>query len=429
MSQTKKIAVIGGGVSGLTAAYYLSKHYQVSVYDAGCEIGGHTATKDIIFEDRHYAIDTGFIVFNDRTYPNFIQLLNELGISYQKTYMGFGVSCQKTGLEYSGTSLSGLFAQKSNWFNPQHWRMLRDILRFNKACIKLHEQSDAPGTQGENLKNLTLGEYLQKECYSTAFSQLYILPMVSAIWSAGNQTAASMPMKFFIRFFYNHGLFTIFRQPQWYTVSGGSRSYIRPLTAPYRERIYTKTPVLAIKRLGNQVEISTDRFGDQRFDEVVLACHSDQALSLLTDPSNQELEILAAIPYINNDVCLHRDTTVLPKSKAAWASWNYLNLTDNQLDMTVLTYNMNILQSFVSDTTFCVSVNANHLIDPEKIHGKYQYSHPVFNQASVAAQANWWKISGVNHTHYCGAYWRNGFHEDGVVSARRVAESLGVKLS
>jgi uncharacterized protein len=210
---------------------------------------------------------------------------------------------------------------------------------------------------------------------------------------------------------------------------GGSRSYIRPLTDPYHERIYSKTPVLAIKRLGNQVEISTDRFGDQRFDEVILACHSDQALSLLTDPSDKELEILSAIPYVNNDVCLHRDTNLLPKSKAAWASWNYLNLATNQLDQTALTYNMNILQNIESETTFCVSVNTNHLIDPEKIHGKYQYAHPVFNQASVTAQANWSQISGVNNTHYCGAYWRNGFHEDGVVSARRVVQALGVELS
>ena len=422
MSQSKKIAVIGAGISGLTAAYYLSKHHQVSVYDAGCEIGGHTATKDIIYNNRHYAIDTGFIVFNDRTYPNFIQLLNELGVAYQKTQMGFSVSCQKTGIEYSGTSLSGLFAQKSNLLNPQHWKMLRDIMRFNKACIKLHEKNAVPDT-------LSLGDYLEQENYSTSFRQLYILPMVSAIWSAGNQTAASMPMKFFTRFFYNHGLFTVFNKPQWYTIVGGSRSYIRPLTDPYHERIYSKTPVLAIKRLGDRVEISTDKFGDQRFDEVILACHSDQALSLLTDPTEKELEILSAIPYVNNDVCLHRDISLLPKSKAAWASWNYLNLVSNQMDQTALTYNMNILQNIESDTTFCVSVNTNHLIDPEKIHGKYQYAHPVFNQASVTAQANWSLISGVNHTHYCGAYWRNGFHEDGVVSARRVAQALGVALS
>lgn len=429
MSRSKKIAVIGGGISGLTAAYYLSKYHQVSVYDAGCEIGGHTATKDIIYDARHYAIDTGFIVFNDRTYPHFIQLLNELGVSYQKTQMGFSVSCQKTGIEYSGTSLSGVFAQKSNWLNPQHWKMLCDIIRFNKACIKLFQQQEVQKTHDDTLQNLTLGEYLQQQSYSTAFCQLYILPMVSAIWSAGNQTVASMPMKFFTRFFYNHGLFTIFNQPQWYTVSGGSRSYLGPLISTFRERVFAKTPVLSIKRLGNQVEISTDRFGDQRFDDVVLACHSDQALSLLTDPTDKELQILSAIPYVKNDVCLHRDLNLLPKSKTAWASWNYLNLAGEQSDQTALTYNMNILQSIDSDTTFCVSMNTNHLIDPEKIHGKYQYAHPVFNHTSVTAQANWEQISGINHTHYCGAYWRNGFHEDGVFSARRVAEALGVLLS
>lgn len=418
MSHPQKIAVIGSGISGLVAAHYLSKQHQVFVYEAAAEIGGHTATKRVHIDGEEYAIDTGFIVFNDRTYPNFIKLLTELDVDYQKADMGFSVSCQNTGVEYAGTSLSGLFSQKKNLFNRRFWSMLREIIRFNKDCTTLYEK-------GQVDEQLTLGNYLTQQGYTDYFSNLYILPMVSAIWSSGNQTAAQMPMKFFVRFFHNHGLLTIFNQPQWFTIKSGSKSYLKPLTQRFIDNIFCSTPVRSIRRYEDKVVIHTDSRGEELYDQVILACHSDQALGLLTDPTFDEQRILSAIPYVANEVCLHRDIRLLPKAKSAWASWNYLNLQSHQMaDKTALTYNMNILQKISSPHTFCVSVNANALINPDFVLGQYEYCHPVFTPTSVAAQESWAEISGINRTHYCGAYWRNGFHEDGVVSGLRVVEMI-----
>ena len=412
----KKIAIIGSGISGLLSGYLLSRRHDVSVFEAGNEIGGHTATRIVSAPEGNLAIDTGFIVFNNRTYPNFLKLLALLDVAYQPTEMGFSVACQRTGFEYSGTSLSGIFAQRKNLFNKSHWRLLKEILQFNSACTRLYLDSCIPEAQ-------TLGEYLKQQGYSEKFIYFYILPMVSAIWSLPSGTAAAMPLAFFIRFFHNHGLLTVTGQPQWYTIRGGSNQYLLPLTKKYKDTIYTNCPVLRVRRNPGSVVVITDRFGEQLFDEVIFACHSDQALALLADPSPVENDILSAIPYQSNQVVLHSDIRMLPKLRRSWASWNYL-LTHGD-DNAALTYNMNILQKLNSATTFCVSVNAGKAIDPEKIYGQYQYSHPIFTRASVAAQARWAEISGVNHTHFCGAYWRNGFHEDGVVSAIRVAAMLG----
>ncbi len=413
----KKIAVIGSGISGLVCAYLLAKRNHITVYEAAKEIGGHTATKRVSVADGVYDIDTGFIVFNDRTYPNFMRLLNRLGVSYQPTEMGFSVSCRKTGFEYAGTSINGLFAQRKNLLSSEHWKMLLDIVRFNKQCIALYEQNNIPEGQG-------LGEFLDAQGYSKRFRDFYILPMVSAIWSSSLELAAAMPLLFFIRFFYNHGLLTVTQQPQWYTINGGSNKYLGPLTESFKERIFTNCPVIRVERGPEGARVVTDRFGEQVFDEVIFACHSDQALCLLSDASAIEIEILSAIPYEPNQIVLHSDTRLLPKAQAAWASWNYLfpaHLTNSA----VLTYNMNILQRLISSEVFCVSVNAGQLIDPAKIFGVYNYSHPMFTLKSLAAQERWAEISGVGHTHFCGAYWRNGFHEDGVVSAIRVAAVLG----
>lgn len=413
----KEIAVIGSGISGLMSAYLLSNRHTVTVFEAATEIGGHTATKKVVVNNEDYAVDTGFIVFNDRTYPNFLKLLSKLGVSYQPTDMGFSVSCRKTGFEYAGTSLNGVFAQRRNLLSVRHWKMLADILRFNKECIALHEKNVIP-------VNKTLGEYLEAGDYSDAFRHFYILPMVSAIWSSSLEMAANMPLVFFIRFFYNHGLLTVSSQPQWYTLIGGSHQYLQPLTARFKDNILVNCPVRSVRRVAEKVVLITDQLGAQEFDEVIFACHSDQALALLADPSSTETEILSAIPYEYNKVVLHSDTRLLPKSSRAWASWNYL-LPESGASAATLTYNMNILQRFTSGPTFCVSVNAGEEIDREKIYGSYCYSHPMFTLESLAAQARWSEISGVNHTHFCGAYWRNGFHEDGVVSAIKVAEALG----
>ncbi|MGV8834800.1 NAD(P)/FAD-dependent oxidoreductase [Cellvibrio sp.] len=413
----KKIAVIGSGISGLLSGYLLSRRHDVSVFEAGNEIGGHTATKIVTAPEGKLAVDTGFIVFNDRTYPNFLKLLAQLDVAYQPTEMGFSVACQRTGFEYSGTSLNGVFAQRKNVFNMSHLRMLKEIVQFNTACTQLYKGNCIPEDQ-------TLSEYLQLQGYSEKFIHFYILPMVSAIWSSPVGVAAAMPLTFFVRFFHNHGLLTVTQQPQWYTIKGGSHQYLRPLTEKYRDTIYTNCPVLSVKRSKDSVAVTTALFGEQLFDEVIFACHSDQALKILADPSPAEYDILAAIPYQSNQVVLHSDTRLLPKSRRAWASWNYILLNHGE-DNVALTYNMNILQKLNSATTFCVTVNAGNAIDPERIYGEYHYSHPMFTRESVAAQARWAEISGVNRTHFCGAYWRNGFHEDGVVSAIRVAETLG----
>lgn len=413
----KKIAVIGSGISGLLSAYLLARRHDVSVYEAANVIGGHTATKTVTVAGENFAVDTGFIVFNNRTYPNFIKLLEQLNVPYQPTDMGFSVSCHATQFEYSGTSLNGVFAQRKNIFSIAHWRMLNEIVRFNKACTQLYQADTIP-------EGVTLGDYLLAQGYSERFRRFYILPMVSAIWSSGLETAAAMPLVFFVRFFHNHGLLTITQQPQWYTIKGGSHQYLTPLTQSYSDKIYTDCAISAVRRTDEGVVITSARFGDQLFDEVIFACHSDQALKLLADPSAAEYDILSAIPYKENDVVLHSDTRFLPRSTRAWASWNYL-LLDHTEDSTALTYNMNILQRLKAPVTFCVSVNAGEGIDPQKIYGRYRYSHPMFTLESIAAQARWSEISGINRTHFCGAYWRNGFHEDGVVSAIRVAQSLG----
>jgi predicted NAD/FAD-binding protein len=413
----KKIAIIGSGISGLLSGYLLARRHDVTVFEAGNEIGGHTATKIVSTPEGNLAVDTGFIVFNDRTYPNFLKLLAQLGVAYQPTEMGFSVSCQRTGFEYSGTSLNGVFAQRKNVINISHWRMLKEIVQFNSACTQLYKENSIPEDQ-------TLGEYLQIQGYSEKFIHFYILPMVSAIWSSPIGTAAAMPLTFFVRFFHNHGLLTVTQQPQWYTIKGGSHQYLQPLTQKYKDSIYTNCPVLNVKRNTDSVLVTTSLFGEQVFDEVIFACHSDQALKLLADPSPSEYDILAAIPYQSNQVVLHSDLRLLPKLRRAWASWNYILLNHGE-DNVALTYNMNILQKLNSATTFCVTVNAGASIDPQKIYGEYHYSHPMFTSDSVNAQERWAEISGINHTHFCGAYWRNGFHEDGVVSAIRVAEMLG----
>lgn len=401
----------------MLSGYLLSRSHDISVFEAENNIGGHTATKVLSLPEGEVAIDTGFIVFNDRTYPNFLKLLAQLKVAHQATDMGFSVSCQRTGFEYSGTSFNGLFAQRKNIFSKSHWLMLKEIVQFNSACNQLYKDNCIPQDQ-------TLGEYLQLHGYSEKFINFYILPMVSAIWSSPIGTAAAMPLVFFVRFFHNHGLLTVTGQPQWYTVKGGSNQYLQPLIENFKETIYTNCPVISVKRTTDSVVVHSTRFGEQIFDEVIFACHSDQALKLLADPSATEFDILAAIPYQSNQVTLHSDIRLLPKLRRSWSSWNYMLLNQGE-SKAALTYNMNILQKLNSATTFCVSVNAGNTIDPEKIYGEYQYSHPIFTHDSVTAQSRWSEISGINHTHFCGAYWRNGFHEDGVVSAIRVAEMLG----
>ncbi|MFJ3009454.1 NAD(P)/FAD-dependent oxidoreductase [Pseudomonas fluorescens] len=414
-----KIAIIGSGIAGLTCAYLLNRQHDVTVFEASDWVGGHTHTVEVTVEGREYAVDTGFIVFNDWTYPNFIRLLGQLGVSFKPTEMSFSVTDPDTGLEYNGNNLNSLFAQRSNLLSPGFWGMLRDILRFNKEAQRdLAEQRIAADT--------TLDDYLKAGGYGERFILHYIVPMGSAIWSMPMAEMLNFPLQFFVRFFKNHGLLSVSDRPQWQVIEGGSSAYVAPLTAAFKDKIRLSCPVTRIDRDEHGVVIHSPA-GIERFDKVVLACHSDQALQLLATPSQAERSILGDLPYADNEVVLHTDTRLLPTRKLAWASWNY-RLSGAGHTHAAVTYDMNILQGIQSNTTFCVSLNQSAGISPSKVLARYTYAHPQFSLAAVAAQNRWAELDGQQHTHYCGAYWANGFHEDGVVSALRVAAAFGESL-
>ncbi|EJM30521.1 NAD(P)/FAD-dependent oxidoreductase [Pseudomonas sp. GM25] len=414
-----KIAIVGSGIAGLTCAYLLARRHDITVFEADARVGGHTHTVPVTVDGRDYAVDTGFIVFNDWTYPNFIRLLGQLGVAFKPTEMSFSVNDPDTGLEYNGNNLNSLFAQRRNLLSPGFWGMLRDILRFNKEARRdLAEQRITADT--------TLDDYLKSGGYGERFILHYIVPMGAAIWSMPMAEMLNFPLQFFVRFFENHGLLSISNRPQWQVIKGGSSAYIAPLTESFKERIRLNCPVGRIDRDAHGVVIHSPS-GIERFDKVVLACHSDQALRLLGNPDDKEREILGALPYADNEVVLHTDTRLLPARKRAWASWNY-RLGGAGHTQAAVTYDMNILQGIQSDTTFCVSLNQSAGISPSKVLARFIYAHPQFSLAAVAAQQRWAEIDGAQHTHYCGAYWANGFHEDGVVSALRVAASFGESL-
>ena len=414
-----KIAIIGSGIAGLTCAHLLNRRHDVTVFEAGDWVGGHTHTVQVSVEGRQYAVDTGFIVFNDWTYPNFIRLLGQLGVSFKPTEMSFSVSDPDSGLEYNGNNLNSLFAQRRNLLSPGFWGMLRDILRFNKEAQRdLNElRIDA---------DMTLDDYLKAGGYGERFILHYIVPMGAAIWSMPMAEMLNFPLQFFVRFFKNHGLLSVSDRPQWQVVEGGSSAYIAPLTAAFKDRIRLNCPVKRVDRDEHGVVIHSPA-GIEHFDKVVFACHSDQALQMLASPSEAERAILGALPYADNEVVLHTDTQLLPTRKLAWASWNY-RLSGAGHTHAAVTYDMNILQGIESDTTFCVSLNQSAGINPDKVLARFTYAHPQFSLGAVAAQNRWAELDGVRHTHYCGAYWANGFHEDGVVSALRVAAAFGETL-
>ena len=402
-----KIAVIGTGIAGNVAARELCREHEITVFEATDHVGGHTHTHSIDDNGRPLAIDTGFIVFNDWTYPNFIALLDELGVSSQPSEMSFGVKCERTGLEYKGHTLNTLFAQRRNLLRPSFHRMLRDIVRFNREARSLLEASD---------DSLTLGDYLRDNHYSTAFTDYYMIPMGAAIWSAEPRRMLSFPATCFARFFANHGLLNIKNRPQWRVISGGSRSYVDKLTAPFRQQIRINTPVTGITRRVTHVEVSSAGYGTEKYDRVFIACHSDQALAMLRDASPQERAVLGAIPYQRNDVVLHTDTSLLPRRRLAWSAWNYHRLAGDNAAVAV-TYNMNLLQGLSTQQTYLVTLNNSAAINPDKIIKRLSYDHPVFTPDGIAAQQRQGEINGVKRSYFCGAYWRYGFHEDGVVSA------------
>jgi predicted NAD/FAD-binding protein len=413
-----KIAIIGSGISGLTSAYLLNRSHEITLFEASDWIGGHTHTVQVTVNGQRHAVDTGFIVFNDWTYPHFIRLLGELGVRFKPTEMSFSVRDPDSGLEYNGNTLNSLFSQRSNLLSPGFWGMLRDILRFNREAQRdLAEQRIAEHT--------TLGDYLRSNGYGKRFTEHYIVPMGAAIWSMSLDDMLNFPLQLFVRFFKNHGLLSVSNRPQWQVIEGGSSAYIAPLTASISERIRLNCPVHRVERDEHGVTVHS-KAGIERYDKVIFACHSDQALQLLAKPSSVEQSILGALPYAENDVVLHTDTRLLPDRKLTWASWNFRLGARGQ--QAAVTYNMNILQGLQSDATLCVSLNQRAQIDPLKVLAQYTYAHPQYSLAAVAAQARWEELDGAQHTWYCGAYWANGFHEDGVVSALRVARSLGERL-
>ena len=409
----KRIAVVGSGIAGLTTAYYLSRKHQVALFEADSRLGGHTHTTAVDWQGEQSAIDTGFIVFNDRTYPGFIRLMTELGVDFQPTEMSFSVSNPAIGLEYNGNNLSSLFAQRRNLMNAGFWRMLTDVIRFNRQVRQA--AAEAPST-------LTLGEFLDRQSYGVLFIDNYLLPMISAIWSTDLEQTREFPLLFFVRFFENHGLLNLVDRPQWYTIKGGSSSYIEPLTAPFKDGIQLGTRVESIKRQPDAVKIVA-KDQESSYDEVVLACHADQALCLLTEPTAAERQVLGAFRFSANDVILHTDQRWLPQNPRAWASWNYHLRRPGQGPSTV-TYYMNRLQCLDKQHAYLVTLNEE--IPPAAVIGSYQYDHPIFDLESIAAQQQWQQVSGIDRIHYCGAWWHNGFHEDGVQSALRVCAALGV---
>lgn len=412
-----KIAIIGSGISGLTAAFQLNKKHDITLYEAENRLGGHTATKTVTTDSGTYAIDTGFIVFNDWTYPNFINLLNQINVQSQPAPMGFSAFYTDGRFEYSGAGLNSFFADRRTLLCRDHWRMLSDILRFNKEAPRDWRERKLSG-------DLTLGQYLQSNGYSEPFKARYLMPMGAAIWSSSTAEMDEFPAQFFVRFFLNHGLLSVNHQPTWRVLRGGSSSYIDPLSESFRHKVRLNDAVTAVQRTSSGVNIRS-RSGSRDYDQVVFACHSDQALALLLDPTSDESALLSAIDYRENDVTLHTDTRFLPTRRRAWASWNYC-LSGEPEQPPVLTYNMNMLQGITSPETFCVTLNAAQKIDPVHILGSYSYAHPVFTQAAIDAQGQWANVNGVHRTWYCGAYWHNGFHEDGVKSALQVAAGLGV---
>ncbi|KKA43729.1 MULTISPECIES: NAD(P)/FAD-dependent oxidoreductase [unclassified Salinivibrio] len=416
-----KIAIIGSGIAGLTCAHYLNKQHDITLFEANDYLGGHTATVDVDVASGQYAIDTGFIVFNDRTYPNYERLLNEIGVGRQPSQMSFSVRNDANGLEYNGHSLSSLFAQKRNVINVRFYRFLAEIMRFNRLARDAHETGEAERQGALN----TLGDFLNQHGFSDYFCQNYILPMGAAIWSSTLSDMRGFPLAFFLRFFQNHGLLDITNRPQWYVIPGGSREYVKKLTPAFEDKIHLNSPVTKVRRTPDAVWVTTEA-GDQAFEQVIFACHSDQALAMLADPSEAEQQVLGAIPYQDNEVVLHTDTSLLPKRQGAWASWNYhLPLSDKiDTEPAALTYNMNILQSIQAPETFCVTLNQTDRIEPSKILKQFVYAHPVFNTDSVAAQQQRHRVNGQQRSWFCGAYWYNGFHEDGVRSALDVVEGI-----
>jgi predicted NAD/FAD-binding protein len=413
-----KIAIVGTGIAGNVAAYKLRQQHDITVFESGSYVGGHTNTVDVFESGRRHAVDTGFIVFNDRTYPNFIRLLDEIGQDSQPSDMSFSVQADDGRIEYSGSSLNALFAQRRNIVRPSFYRMIRDILRFNEKALQDIEQLD---------ESASIGRYLAENDYSDEFVDHYLVPMAAAIWSAEPGSVLDMPAKFLVKFFANHGLLRVSDRPVWRVIKGGSRQYVNKLVMGHRDRIRLNSLVQSIRRVDDRVELRSATGGREIFDYVFIACHSDQALSLLDDATSAEREVLGAIRYQINEAILHSDESLMPKRRGAWAAWNY-HIPQDSTRHVAVTYNMNILQRLEAENQYLVTLNNDQHIDPGKIIRRVKYEHPIYSRESVAAQQRQADIN-CDRTFFCGAYWRNGFHEDGVVSALNAVANFEERLS
>ena len=409
----KRLAIVGTGISGLVAAERLCRAHDVVVFERQARLGGHTHTVDVDSPRGKVAVDTGFIVCNDRTYPGFLALLRRLGVGLRPSEMSFSVRCERTGLEYNGGSFGQIFAQRSNLLRPRFWGMLRDILRFHRL---------APGFgSGE----ATLQDVLREGRFGRAFAEHYLVPMMAAIWSAEPQRLMLMPARFFVRFFHNHGMLTVADRPQWFTVQGGSRSYLAPLVAPFAAAIRTAAPVVAVRRRDDAVWVQVEGQPAERFDGAILAAHSDESLAMLQDATAAERSVLGAIPYQSNDVVLHTDASLLPRRRRAWAAWNY-HLPQQPAARATVSYSMNILQGLPGPEQYLVTLNRTAAIDPSKVLRTFVYDHPVFDAAGVRAQESVAALNGSGRVWFCGAWCGFGFHEDGVQSGLRVAADFGL---
>ena len=408
-----KIAIVGTGIAGLTAAHLLHRSHEITVFEAEARIGGHTHTVEVDDPGGPVAVDTGFIVFNDRNYPNFERLLRELGVAWQPSQMSFSVSDGLGRFEYAGTP-SGLFARPAHLIDPAFLGMLRDFFRFNREAKTLIGMDGAAPS---------LGDWLDQQGFSRRFVERLIVPQASAVWSADPEQMWSFPASFMAEFFANHGMYSLRGRPRWRTVQGGSARYVEAITAPFAHRIRSGAAVRRIERLADGVTVEADRCESELFDEVVIAAHSDQALAMLADPSDAEHEILGAIPYQRNEAVLHTDPSLMPRRRRAWASWNF-HLTPEPSGRTTVTYWMNNLQRLQGERDYFVTLNRTEAIDPERVIRRITYSHPVYTRDGVHAQERHAEINGVNRTRYCGAYWGWGFHEDGAVSALRACAGV-----
>jgi uncharacterized protein len=411
-----RIAVVGSGIAGLASAWLLSRHHEVTLFEANDYLGGHTHTHDIELGGRHYAVDTGFIVHNPVHYPLLTRLFDELGVASQPTTMSFAVHNEASGLEYNATSLDALFCQRRNLLSPRFIGMVRDLFRF---------YGEAPALLDGPHPGPTLGYWLAEHRYGAAFRDEHLVPMASALWSSPPEQILAFPARYLVQFMANHQMLQVAGRPEWRVVRGGSTSYVRAMRQRWKVRERLGTPVRDIRRdmLGVTV---TSEAGSERFDQVVLACHSDQALVLLADASERERAILGAIPYQANDVVLHTDATLLPRQRKAWAAWNAFIPREPGAPCTV-SYCMNLLQSLDAPEPFVVTLNRSEAIDPAKVLRRMRYHHPVYTHASVAARRRKAEIQGVNRTWFAGAYWGWGFHEDGMRSAVEVAAAFDVR--